>query len=75
MIARQLEDRKNDVGTSMDDKVEKVKHAAARGRLDAFEEAVGITAPAQSLGTLGSELEYGNSADRFEGMLLGEVEQ
>ncbi len=74
-IARQMEDKNVDVGTSFDDKCDKIKVAAASGRsLDVIEEAVGMTAPTQSMGNLGNELEYGNSANSFEAMLLGDVE-
>lgn len=73
-IARQMEDKNVDVGTSFDDKCDKIKTAAASGRsLDVIEEAVGMTAPTQSMGNLGNELEYGNSANSFEAMLLGDA--
>ena len=73
-IAHAMEDKHLDVGTSMEEKVERIEKAASAGRsLDVIEEAVNLTAPQRSLGDLGSELEPGNGDTQLMTYLLGQL--
>lgn len=73
-IARAMEDKQIDIGESFEDRVERIKEAAAQGKsLDVIEEAVEMTAPQHGFAKLGSELEPGNGDGRtqLEAYLLG----
>jgi len=60
-IAHKMEEKHLDVGTTFEDRVERIKQAAAGGRsLEVIEEAVEMTAPQSGLGKLGSAMEPGN---------------
>jgi len=73
-IAHRMEEKHIDLGTTFEDRVERIKEAAAKGRsLDVIEEAVDMTAPQGGLGKLGSATEPGNgdSATELVAYLLG----
>ena len=73
-IARAMEEKQISIGESFEDKVERIKEAAAQGRaLDVIAEAVEMTAPQGGFAKLGSELEPGNGdgETRLESYLLG----
>jgi len=73
-IAHKMEEKHLDVGTSFDDRVERIKQATVTGRsLDVIEEAVDMTAPQGGLGKLGSATEPGNgdSGTELVSYLLG----
>ena len=60
-IAHKMEEKHLDLGSTFEDRVERIKQAAASGRsLDVIEEAVEMTAPRAELGKLGSATEPGN---------------
>lgn len=70
-IARSMEARHIDLGTSLEDKVERIKEAAEKGRsLDAIEEAVEMTPPQGNLAKL-ADGTPGNGATELEAYLLG----
>jgi hypothetical protein len=74
-IAKSMEDKHIDLGTSFADKIAKVKEAADQGKsLDVIEEAVKMAAPVQNLGRLGDDQEVGNGATELEAFLLGGLE-
>jgi hypothetical protein len=71
-IARTMESKGVDPGSSFDEKVERIKEAADRGRsLDVIEEAVEMTAPNGALGKLAGAEASGNGADQLTSYLLG----
>jgi hypothetical protein len=71
-IARSMDDKNIDIGSSLEEKVDRIKEAHVKGRsLDAIEEAVELTAPNGGLGKLGSAEEVGNGANQLEAYLLG----
>ena len=73
-IARSMEEKALDVGTSYEEKIQRIEKAASAGRsLDVIEEAVNMTAPTKSLGGLGSDTETGNGANPLESYLLGQL--
>lgn len=73
-IARSMEDKNLDVGSSFDEKIERIEKAASAGKsLDVIEEAVNMTAPQRSLGGLGGELETGNGESALTSYLLGQL--
>lgn len=75
-IARSMEDKNLDVGTSLDEKIERIEKAASAGKsLDVIEEAVNMTAPQRSLGGLGGELEPGNGENALTSYLLGQLNE
>lgn len=75
-IARSMEEKALDVGTSFDEKVERIEKAASAGKsLDVIEEAVNMTAPTKGLGGLGGELEVGNGENELTSYLLGQLGQ
>jgi len=74
-IARSMENKNLDVGTSIEEKIERIEKSAAAGRsLDVIEEAVNMSAPQKSLGGLGGELEPGNGESQLTTYLLGQIE-
>ena len=71
-IARTMEEKGVDLGSSFEEKVERIKEAAQRGRsLEVIAEAVDMTAPNGSLGKLASAEQPGNGADHLTSYLLG----
>lgn len=73
-IARAMETKQVDIGSSFDEKVERIKEAADKGRsLDAIEEAVDMTAPNGQFAKLGSAEEVGHGANALESYLLGDL--
>lgn len=73
-IARSMHDKGIDVSSSMEDKVERIKEAASRGRsLDVIEEAVEMTAPDGGFAKL-AEMP-GNSGDQLTSYLLGGISE
>ena len=71
-IARSMEEKKVDMGSSFDEKIERIKEATAKGRsLDVIEEAVDMTAPNGEFAKLGSAEELGNGANDLESFILG----
>jgi hypothetical protein len=70
-IARSMHDKGIDTASSMEDKVERIKEAAERGRsLDVIEEAVEMTAPNGDLAKLAEDTP-GNGGDQLTAYLLG----
>jgi hypothetical protein len=70
-IAQLMEERQIDVGTSVEEKRDRIKEAAAQGKsLDVIEEAVLMTAPRGDLAKLAEEVP-GNGAAGLEAYLLG----
>lgn len=71
-IARTMEEKGIDPNSSFDEKVERIKEAAGRGRsLDVIAEAVDMTAPNGELGKLAGSEAPGNGADALTSYLLG----
>lgn len=71
-IARTMDEKGVDPGSSFEEKVERIKEAADRGRsLDVIEEAVEMTAPNGDLGKLAGAEKPGNGADPLTAYLLG----
>ena len=69
-----MEDKQIDVGTSMDDRIERIKEAEARGRsLEAIEEAVDMTAADGSFAKLGSDEEHAQGINQLESFILGDL--
>lgn len=74
-IARSMHDKGIDVASSMEEKIERIKEAADRGRsLEVIEEAVEMTAPNGELAKL-ADGESGNSGDQLTAYLLGGVSE
>lgn len=73
-IARSMHDKGIDVASSMEDKVERIKEAAARRSLDVIEEAVEMTAPNGGFAKLAEDVP-GNGGDRLTAYLLGGVSE
>ena len=74
-IARSMQDKGIDVASSMEEKIERIKEAADRGRsLDVIEEAVEMTAPNGELAKL-ADGESGNSGDQLTAYLLGGISE
>ena len=72
-IARSMEEKGIDIGTSFEDKVERVKTAAAKGRsLDVIAEAVDMSAPNGELAKLAEE-QHGNGGSELEAFILGGI--
>jgi anti-sigma28 factor (negative regulator of flagellin synthesis) len=70
-IARAMHEKGIDVSSSMEDKVERIKEAAERGRsLDVIEEAVEMTAPNGGFAKLAEDVP-GNGGDQLTAYLLG----
>ena len=71
-IARTMESKGVDPSSTFEEKVERIKEAATRGRsLDVIAEAVEMTAPDGSLGKLAGVEQSGNAADHLTAYLLG----
>ena len=71
-IARTMDEKGVDPGSSFAEKVERIKEAADRGRsLDVIEEAVEMTAPNGDLGKLAGAGNSGNGADQLTAYILG----
>ncbi len=74
-IARSMHDKNIDVASSMEDKVERIKEAAERGRsLDVIEEAIEMTAPDGGFAKLAEDAS-GNNGDQLTAYLLGGVSE
>lgn len=75
-IAQAMGEKGFDVEATQEERVERIKEAASRGKsLDVIEEAVGLAAPQSGgLGELGKEAEVGNGATNLEAYLLGQME-
>jgi hypothetical protein len=74
-IARSMHDKGIDISSSMEDKVDRIKEAAARGRsLDVIEEAVEMTAPDGGFAKL-AEDKPGNGGDQLTAYLLGGISE
>lgn len=70
-IARAMHDKGIDTQSSMEDRVERIKEAAERGKsLDVIEEAVEMTAPDGNLAKLAEDTP-GNSGDQLTAYLMG----
>lgn len=76
-IAQAMAEKGLDTESTQEERVERIKEAAAKGKsLDVIEEAVGLAAPQSGgLGELGKEAEVGNGATDLEAYLLGQVER
>jgi len=73
-IARSMEEKGIDTGSTFEDKIERIKEATARGRsLDVIAEAIEMTAPNGDLGKLAGAEAPGNGADALTSYLLGSV--
>lgn len=73
-IARSMDEKALDVGSSFEEKVERIEKAASAGKsLDVIEEAVNMAAPTKGLGGLGGELEVGNGENELTSYLLGQL--
>jgi hypothetical protein len=74
-IARSMHDKGIDIASTMEDKVERIKEAASRGRsLDVIEEAIEMTAPDGGFAKLAEDVP-GNGGDRLTAYLLGGVSE
>lgn len=74
-IARTMEEKRIDYGTDFEERCERIKEAAARGKsLDAIEEAVEMTAPDGGFAKLGSDEEHGQGHNALEAYILGGLE-
>lgn len=74
-IARSMHDKGIDVSSSMEEKVERIKEAAERGKsLDVIEEAVEMTAPNGDFAKLAEDAS-GNTGDQLTSYLLGGVSE
>ena len=74
-IARTMEEKRIDYGADFDEKCERIKEAASKGKsLDAIEEAVAMTAPDGGFAKLGSDEEHGQGQNSLEAYLLGGIE-
>ena len=72
-IARSMYDKGIDTESTMEDKVERIKEAAERGRsLDVIEEAVEMSAPNGEFAKLAEEVP-GNGGDQLTAYLMGNV--
>jgi len=70
-IARSMQEKGLDPSSSLEEKADRIKEAAQRGRsLDVIEEAVEMTAPNGELAKLAEE-QPGNGANQLEAYLLG----
>lgn len=70
-IARSMHDKGIDPGSSLEEKEDRIKQAAERGRsLDVIEEAIDMTAPNGDLAKLAEE-QPGNGGNPLEAYLLG----
>jgi hypothetical protein len=70
-IARSMHDKGIDPNSSLEEKADRIKEAAERGRsLDVIEEAIDMTAPNGDLAKLAEE-QPGNGANQLEAYLLG----
>jgi len=71
-IARTMETKGIDPGTTFEEKVERIKEAETRGRkLDVIEEAIEMSAPNGALGKLAGAEAPGNGADALTAYILG----
>lgn len=74
-IAKSMQEKGIDVSSSMEEKVERIKEAAERGRsLEVIEEAVEMTAPNGDLAKLAEDVS-GNSGDQLTAYLLGGISE
>lgn len=74
-IARTMESKGIDTATPYEDKVERIKEAAKRGKsLDVIEEAVEMTAPNGEIAKLAEDVS-GNGADQLTAYLLGDLSE
>lgn len=74
-IARTMETKGIDPDTPYEDKVERIKEAAERGKsLDVIEEAIEMTAPNGEIAKLAEDVS-GNGADQLTAYLLGDLSE
>jgi hypothetical protein len=74
-IARSMHEKGIDVASSMEDKVERIKEAASRGKsLDVIEEAIEMTAPDGGFAKLAEDVP-GNGGDQLTAYLLGGISE
>jgi hypothetical protein len=71
-IASAMGEKNLDTGSSFEERIERIKEAAARGRsLDVIEEAVQLSAPSGGLGKLAEAPDGGAGGQQLEAYLLG----